>query len=168
MARQPKRYRRPGVRKAGAAQRKIGRPFGTFKKVDTAKLIADIARGTPVTIACAAVGIAKDTFNSWLDERPEFAQALAAEKQRVILEWLTTVLAGTKEKEWRGAAWALEHVYPQYFVPQPQMAFGVQQNFVITWEKAREIEQMRNELMPNVQARLGLSNGGSTDGNGTT
>ena len=43
------------------------------------------------------------------------AQTLAAEKQKVILEWLGLVLTGTKEKEWRGAAWALECVYPDAF-----------------------------------------------------
>jgi hypothetical protein len=163
-ARQAKRYRRPGMRKTGRVHSKIGRPFGTFKEVDTAKLISDISRGVPVTIACAAVGIHKDTFASWLDERPEFAQALAAEKQRVILEWLTSVLAGTKEKERRGAAWALEHVYPDYFAPPDKGPLFAQNVFTITYEKAREIEQTRNEFMPNVQARLGLS----TDGNGTT
>jgi len=57
------------VRKAGRAQAKIGRPFGAFKKIDEAKLIADIAAGVPVPIVCAAVGIHKDTFNQWLDDR---------------------------------------------------------------------------------------------------
>ncbi len=157
---QRKRYRRKGVRKRGPAQRKIGRPLGTFKDVDTAKLISDIARGVPIKIACAAVGIADHTFQNWVDDRPEFVQALAAKKQETILEWLGVVLTGTKEKEWRGAAWALEHVYPQYFAPQPQTPFGVQNNtFLISIEKAKEIEDQRTRLLPEVNRMLGITNG---------
>jgi hypothetical protein len=162
------KHRPPGVRKSGPAQRKIGRPAGTFKRIDTAKLIADVARGVPLAIACGAVGITPRTFEKWLDERPEFAQSLAVEKQKVILEWLAIVLSASKEKEWRGASWALERVYPDSFAPKPQLALGVQNNtFMISIEKAREIENMRANLLPQVNARLAaLSNGENI--NGTT
>jgi hypothetical protein len=68
---------------------------GKFKQTDTNKLIADIARGVPVAVARTAVGIHKDTFYEWVNTRPEFAQALAAEKQRVILD----ALAGLRTKD---------------------------------------------------------------------
>jgi hypothetical protein len=53
---------------------------GKFEQTDIAKLIADIARGVPIKIACATVGISDHTFRNWLETRPEFAQALAAER----------------------------------------------------------------------------------------
>ena len=56
---------RQGIRKSGPAQRKlgtIGRPIGSFKACDEAKLIHDIATGAPIEIACAAVGISHQTF----------------------------------------------------------------------------------------------------------
>jgi hypothetical protein len=90
--RRSKKHCQPGIRKRGPAQRKLGtlkkgdRIADKFHKVDTAKLIADIARGIPIQIACAAVGISDQTFQNWLDQRPDFAQSLAAEKQAVILE----------------------------------------------------------------------------------
>jgi len=40
------------------------------------------------------------------------------------------------------------------------VALGIQNNtFLITHEKAREIEVMRKELLPEVNARLGLTDG---------
>ena len=158
--RQAKRYRRKGVRKRGPTQGKLGRPRGTFKKIDTAKLIADIARGAPVPIACAAVGITHDTFYRWLDERPEFARNLAAEKQCVIIEAIAGIRTGSKNDEWRGHAWFLERVYRDHFAPPDQTALAfTQNNFTISFEKARQIEETRAKLLPEIHAMLGLTNG---------
>jgi hypothetical protein len=125
---QRKRYRRKGVRKSGPPQRKIGRPLGTFKDIDTAKLISDIARGIPIKIACAAVGIADHTFQNWLDQRPELVQALATEKQNVIMEALNAIKScSTKEREFRHLTWFLETVYRDFFAP-PDKGFNFTQN----------------------------------------
>lgn len=119
-------------------------------------------------IACGSVGIDRVTFQRWLDKYPEFAQQLAAEKRRVILEELAAIRG--RSMNWQGNAWFLERVYRDYFAaPAPGIAFGVQQNhFVITYEKAKEIEAMRSELLPEVNTRLGLTNGEEvpTDGKG--
>jgi hypothetical protein len=154
--------RRLGVRKHGPGQRKLGRVGreSKFEQTDTTTLIADIARGVPVVVACAAQGIHKDTFYVWLDERPVFAQSLAAEKQRVILEALTAVRSGSKENDWRGYAWFLERVYRDHFAPPDQAALAfTQNNFTISFEKARQIEETRAKLLPEVHAMLGLTNG---------
>jgi hypothetical protein len=156
---QPKR--RVRVRKRGPAQSKLGRAVsqGKFEKVDTSKLIAEIAKGVPVEIACRAAGIHRDTFYHWLDDRPSFAQALAAEKQRVILEALDAVKScSTKEREFRQWTWFLETVYRDYFAPPDKAAFAfTQNNFTISFEKARQIEETRAKLLPEVHAMLGLT-----------
>jgi hypothetical protein len=128
------KHRQPGVRKSGPAQRKLGtlqkgdRIADKFQKTDTTKLVADIARGVPIKIACAAVGISDHTFQNWLDSRPEFAQALAAEKQAVILEALTAIRScSTKDSEFRNLTWFLEAVYRDYFTP-PDKGFHFTQN----------------------------------------
>ena len=151
MASEGKR-RRQEVRKSGPAQRKLGtlrpgdRIADKFDKTDTAKLIADIARGVPIKIACAAVGISDHTFPNWLDSRPEFAQALAAKKQEIILEWLGVVLTGTKE--WRGAAWALERVFPDAFAPKPpNVAIFEQNNYQLSEERSRELDLRARRLL---------------------
>ena len=155
----PKRYRRKAVRKSGPAQRKLGCP-PKFDQLDIAKLITDVAEGVPVPIASMAAGIDPKTFYRWLDDRPEFAQALAAEKHRVILGALAGIRAGSKDNEWRNHAWFLEHVFKDYFaLPAPGVAFGVQQNFTITIEKAKEIEDQRARLLPEVNRMLGITNG---------
>jgi hypothetical protein len=159
--------RRAGVRKRGPAQSKLGRAGGQskFEKTDTAKLITDIARGVPVEIACATVGIHRDTFYQWLDTHPSFAQELAVEKQRVILEALEAIKScSTKDREFRNWSWFLETVYRDYFAPPDKGPLFAQNVFSITFEKAREIEQMRTDLLPQVNARLGLTNGGSANG----
>lgn len=163
MGSQPsKRSRKVRVRHAGPTQRKLGNVGNRSKlsQIDADKLIDDIARGVAVTIACAAQGIHRDTFYSWLDEQPEFAQRLAAAKRDVIVGAIAGIRTGSKDDEWRGHAWFLEHVYPDHYAPPaPGIALGVQQNFTITIEKAKEIEDQRARLLPEVHAMLGLANG---------
>src|SRR5258705_10846775 len=54
--------------------------------------------------------------------------------------------------------WRLEKIYRRQYGQDERNMLGVQNNtFVITYEKAKEIETMRQELLPDVQARLGLS-----------
>jgi hypothetical protein len=159
--RQPKRFRRKAVRKSGPPQRKMGRP-SKLRQVNTTKLVDDIARGVPVPIACAAAGIEVKTFYNWLDGQPEFARMLATRKQEVILEAINGIRTGSKDEEWRGHAWFLERVYKDHFAPPtPGFALGVQQNFTITIEKAKELEDQRARLLPEISSMLGLTNGHS-------
>jgi hypothetical protein len=162
MGSHPRKRRKAHVRRSGPSQRKLGKIAGRSKlsQIDSAKLIDDIARGVAVTIACAAQGIHRDTFYSWLDEQPEFAQRLAAAKRDVIVGAIAGIRTGSKDDEWRGHAWFLEHVYPDHYAPPtPGFALGVQQNFTITIERAKEIEDQRTRLLPEVHAMLGLPNG---------
>jgi hypothetical protein len=166
----PKNYKRRDIRKSGPAQSKLGKIQAENKlsEAELATLITNIARGVPISIACAAVGIHRETFYGWLDNRPEFAQALAVEKQKVIMEALTAVKTSQKDAEWRGWAWFLERVYRDHFAPpQPGINFAQQNNtFTITFEKANEINERRAKLLPEIGRRLGLTNG-DTNGTGT-
>ena len=146
---QPKRYRRKAVRKRGPAQRKLGRP-SKFDQIDIAKLMTDVAEGVPVPIASMAVGIDPKTFYRWLDERPEFAQMLAAEKQRVIREALAGIRScSTKEKEFRHLTWFLEHVFPEAFAASDRFAqsFAQQSNFYIDEARSRELSERAKRLL---------------------
>ncbi len=136
----PKRSRRKAVRKSGPSQRKLGRP-NKFDQIDTAKLISDVAEGVPVPIASMAVGIDPKTFYRWLDDRPDFAQALAAEKQNVIMEALDGIKScSTKEREFRQLTWFLETVYRDFFAP-PDKGFNFTQNNLMLGDldEARQI-----------------------------
>jgi hypothetical protein len=167
---QQNKSRRSSVRKNGPAQRKLGKVGvqSKFDQINTAGLIADIARGIPVEIACTGAGIHRDTFYHWLDNRPAFVQALAAEKQAVILEALTAIKGcSTKDREFRQWTWFLETVYRDYFAPPDKAALAfTQNNFTISFQKAQETEELRSKLLPEVDAMLGLTNGETVSGRG--
>jgi hypothetical protein len=118
------------MRRSGPAQRKLGRIGRPSKlgQIDSEKLISDIAEGVAVAIACAAQGIHRDTFYSWLEEQPEFAVKLAAAKREVILKAIAGIRTGSKDDEWRGHAWFLEHVFPDHYAPPDKAGFNFTQN----------------------------------------
>jgi hypothetical protein len=127
----PNHRGRNGVRKAGPAQRKlgsIGSNADKYHKVDVEALVQDLANGVPRAIAAGAQGITAATVDMWLDKRPEFAEALAREKRRVIVEALEAIKScSTKEREYRHRAWFLETVYRDYLAP-PDKGFHFTQN----------------------------------------
>ena len=139
----PKRYRKKGLRNDGRPQRKLGNIGNRSKlsQIDSEKLISDIAGGVAVTIACAAQGIHRDTFYSWLEKQPEFAMKLAAAKRDVILKAIATIRTGSKDSEWRGDAWFLEHVFPDHYAPPDKAGITFNQNNILLGEldEARRI-----------------------------
>jgi hypothetical protein len=135
------------VRKSGPAQRKLGtlqkgdRIADKYHKTDIDRLALDIAMGVPLAIAAASVGITARTVELWLDSHPEFAEKLAVEKRRVILEALDGIRSCTsKEREFRHLSWFLETVYRNYFAP-PDKGFHLTQNNLVIGEldEARRI-----------------------------
>jgi hypothetical protein len=139
----PKRYRKQGLRNDGRPQSKLGNigKCSKLSQIDSEKLISDIAGGVAVTIACAAQGIHRDTFYSWLEEQPEFAVKLAAAKRDVIVKAIAGIRTGSKDDEWRGHAWFLEHVYPDHYAPPDKTGFTFNQNNLVLGEldEARRI-----------------------------
>jgi hypothetical protein len=84
------------------------------------------------------------------------AKAIEVEIDRAI----TAIKTSSKSDEIRGYMFWLERVARDHFSPLQQgFAPGVQNNFMITYEKAKEIEAMRAKLLPEVNGRLGLTNG---------
>jgi hypothetical protein len=139
----PKRYRKKGLRNDGRPHRKLGNIGNRSKlsQIDSEKLISDIAEGIAVSIACAAQGIHRDTFYSWLDQQPEFAVKLAAAKRDAIAKAIAGVRTGSKDDEWRGHAWWLEHCHPEFYAPQDKPGFTFNQNNLVIGEldEARRI-----------------------------
>jgi hypothetical protein len=128
--------------------------------VDVAGLVEAVARGVPIVVACRARNLNPDTFQDWLNTKPEFALALAKAKEAEIVRGLTAIKTSTKQDEIKGWLFWLERVAREHFSPpQQSLIAGVQNNFTITFEKAKEIETMRAKLLPEVNARLGLTGG---------
>jgi hypothetical protein len=130
-------------------------------------VLGDLAHGLTREWACALNGISHDLWQQW-EKRPEFA-GLRARAIGARVKYLL----GRLEVEENPAIseslqWLLERTksYDNQFAAPVQMPFGVQNNtFMISVEKAREIEDMRAKLLPRVNERLSaLTNGGSING----
>jgi hypothetical protein len=109
---------------------RVGRP-SKLTKARTTRLVALVRQGCPVDSACALVGIHRDTFYAWLrrgrdagDRRArgeqadatetaylEFADALGAARAAAEADAVAVIWEAT-QRDWRAAAWFLEHAFP--------------------------------------------------------
>lgn len=81
----------------------------------TVQIILDAIRDC-MTYASAAEagGISYDTFNEWRKHHAEFSEAVLKANADAKLALLRQVKAATK-RDWRSAAWMLEHRFPDEF-----------------------------------------------------
>lgn len=81
---------------------------------DTVKRITDaIKLGATYKLASAYGGITFQTFNTWRDTKPAFAQALQDAEGEAAVKWLAKIEAAASDGNWQAAAWKLERRYPQ-------------------------------------------------------
>jgi transposase len=87
-----------------------------------ATVLGNLAAGCYVETACAAAGIGKSTYYSWLEraeEDPDSAYAEFAalvEKARAQAEAANLrIIRKAANDSWQAAAWLLERVYPEKY-----------------------------------------------------
>lgn len=81
---------------------------------ETVKRITDaIKLGATYKLASAYGGITFQTFNTWRDTKPAFAQALQDAEGEAAVKWLAKIEAAASDGNWQAAAWKLERRYPQ-------------------------------------------------------
>lgn len=91
-----------------------GRP--TKKTPARQKRICDAIRlGATHVLAAQAAGIGERTFYEWMQEKPQFAQAVKAAEGEAALVWLEKIEAAASDGNWQAAAWKLERRYPQMY-----------------------------------------------------
>ena len=136
-----------------------------LQKLNT--IVKKLALGLTMDQATASVGCCSEWFYSYTRKGKEYEHLRDAAEAAMISARLKAIDAIGKEARKSGdlktalnaEIWRLEKIYRRQYGNEPNV-LGVQNNtFVISYEKAKEIEAMRQELLPDIQARLGLSNG---------
>jgi hypothetical protein len=133
-------------------------------------VLGDLAHGLTREWACALNGISHDLWQQW-EKRPEFAGLRA----RAIGARVKYLLGRLEVEENPAIAkslqWLLERTKSyqnQFAPPSPGFALGIQQNFTISVEQARQIEDQRTRLLPKVNALLGPQNGQNHESESST
>ncbi len=125
-----------------------------------------------VAQSCARVGVCQDWFYDHTSPGREHEYLRDAAEAAMIEARLKAIdkigkaayKAGDHKTALNAEIWRLEKIYRRQYGADDRNAVGVQNNtFVISYEKAREIEAMRAEVLPQVDAMLGLTNGEKTD-----
>ncbi len=78
------------------------------------QLIKYIEAGNYIETACNAVGISKQTFYRWQDEKSDFCDAIKKAESKAITRNLILIQNAAK-KSWQAAAWFLERRYFDLF-----------------------------------------------------
>ena len=84
-------------------------PLVRYTEKTASELCGAIKAGQPVTTACKAAGISRDTFYRWRKQHPEFdAQVAQAEgvREKLLLDQVETY--GGAKGDWKAPAWLLE------------------------------------------------------------
>ena len=78
------------------------------------QLLELLAAGSTVSQACAAVGISRRTFYTWLQQDAGFREALDAAYTRLIATAERTLQRAIEQGDTRAAMWLLERLAPEY------------------------------------------------------
>lgn len=71
------------------------------------ELIKYIELGNYYNTACQAVGISKETFYTWLKEKPDFSDSVKKAESKAIARNVM-IIQKAASKSWQAAAWFLE------------------------------------------------------------
>jgi hypothetical protein len=109
---------------------KNGKPGRPTKR--TPKLIAELLKkleaGSPINLACTALGISSVTFGEWRRIDPELGQRVEQAIACGLCEVVTRLREHGKEN-WGATAWELERRLPEVYAKKdPQLMVGIQNN----------------------------------------
>ncbi len=76
------------------------------------KVVQAIRLGMTYELTAHYAGIAPSTLYEWLNNKPEFSEAVKAAEGRAAATWLVRIEDAAK-MQWQAAAWKLERRYPQ-------------------------------------------------------
>jgi transposase len=79
------------------------------------KLTQAIRLGATYQLACDYAGITRETFYQWLNNKPDFSDAVKDAEGKGALGWLAKIEQAASDGNWQAAAWKLERRYPQMY-----------------------------------------------------
>lgn len=121
-----------------------------------ALVVAELADGIPITVACREAGIARSTFYKWLQEHPEFERDVTkadGKRQAKLIRDLRTSGA----EDWRSHSWQLERT-SEDFRESKDLRVHVEKGVQQTLEAVREriSASAWNEVINAIAAIQGL------------
>jgi hypothetical protein len=131
-------------------------------------IVKNLSLGMTVAQAAASVGVNKDWFYDHTKPGSEHEYIRDKAEAAMIKARLRTIdkigkdahKAGDYKTALNAELWRLEKIYWRQYGRDERNAVGVQNNtFLITYEQAKEIERVRAEVSPQVDAMLGLTSG---------
>ena len=134
-------------------------------------IVRKLALGMTVEQSCARVGVSHDWF--YEHTRPGTEHAYLREKaEAAMIEGRLRIIRKCEKEapDWKtrlaAATWLLEKVYRRQYGEESKTTFYAQQtNYVLSEEKAREIEARRQASLARLEAQ-GIIGNGNTNGSG--
>lgn len=85
-----------------------------YSAATVARLEEALRIGATYAAACGYAGISEDTLSNWRTNKSGFSERLARAEAEATVGWLTTI-ESAQARDWRAAAWMLEHRYPREY-----------------------------------------------------
>jgi len=120
---------------------KCGRP-PVLDEIKKREILAILTVGCSRRVAAAYVGCSPSTIRSTAQRDSRFAEQLRHADHQAELGYLSTIQkAGSQERYWRAAAWALERKNPEDFAPRHPDIVTLDQIAQLMTDFARLIEE---------------------------
>ena len=79
------------------------------------RILMAVEQGATVAHACGYAGIGTRTYYDWLEQYPEFREAVELAESRATLRWLHVIDQAASSGIWQAAAWKLERRHPHIY-----------------------------------------------------
>jgi transposase len=100
------------------------------------RIVQAIQLGSPYNLACQYAGISHETFHQWINNKPEFSEAVKEAEGKAVVGWLAKIEKAATSGSWQAAAWKLERRYFQEFGQRARLDINIKQ----------EVERLAAEL----------------------
>lgn len=103
-----------------------------------AALEGALEAGVTIRIACDIAGIGEATYFGWARDFPEFSERSTRARAIGVVMNLS-LIRGAAERDWRAAAWLLEHCHPEHFGRRAPVAEAAREpiSFTLRFDEPR-------------------------------
>lgn len=117
------------------------------------RLTQAIELGASRTMACQFASISFQTFSVWMNDKPEFSDAIKKAEATGALKWLARIEQAASDGSWQAAAWKLERRFPEEFGRRIEQSVTVNTREV-AMQMAAQIGVEPEELLVAAEALL--------------
>ena len=88
---------------------------GKYSTETVEKIVEAIRMGATQALACEYAGITTATFHEWMNNKPEFFDAIKHAEGAGAVELLARIRREADNGVWQAAAWILERRHPEMY-----------------------------------------------------